>query len=204
MRQRYPVTFALIAVNVIVFVMGFSLGQDRIFQAGAMYGPYVAAGQWYRLITSGFIHGGLAHVAVNMLSLYYMGSFTELAMGRARMLVVYAVSLIVSAVAVFYFSYMDPTVGASGAIFGLFGALFAIGVRTGKPGRALIMQALPILLINLAFTFAVPGISKAGHLGGLVAGFFCGLILFRPPRPVYAQVVDTQTGESLESHVETP
>ncbi|MDQ6930418.1 MAG: rhomboid family intramembrane serine protease [Candidatus Eremiobacteraeota bacterium] len=204
MRRTYPLTFALIAINVVVFLLGFPLGQDRIFAAGAMYGPYVAAGQWYRLITSGFIHGGIAHVAVNMLSLYYMGSFTELAMGKVRMLLVYVISLIASAAAVFYFSYMDPTVGASGAIFGLFGALFAIGVRTGKPGRALIMQAFPILLINLVFTFAVPGISKAGHIGGLVAGFFCGLILFRPPRPVYAQVVDAQTGESLESHVETP
>lgn len=204
MRVPYPVTYVLIFLNVGVYLAGFLFGQDQIFQAGVLYGPYVAGGQWYRLFTSGFVHGGLAHVAVNMLSLYYMGSFTELAMGRFRMLAVYFISLIGSALAVYYFNYTDPTVGASGAIFGLFGALFAIGVRTGKQGRQLIAQAVPILLINLAFTFAVPGISKAGHLGGLVVGFICGLMLFSPPRPVYASVVDTNTGETLESHVETP
>lgn len=204
MRRAYPLTIALIFINAAVYLAGFAVGQDRIFQAGAMFGPFVAQGQWYRILTYGFIHNGIAHIAVNMLSLYYMGSFTEVAMGRVRMFLTYMISLIASGLAVYYFGFNEATVGASGAIFGLFGALFAIGIRTGKGGRQLIVQALPILLINLAFTFAAPGISKAGHVGGLVAGFIIGLLIYQPPKPVYARVVDTATGETLESHVETP
>ncbi|MDP9018724.1 MAG: rhomboid family intramembrane serine protease [Candidatus Eremiobacteraeota bacterium] len=204
MSRAYPVTYLLMLINILVFIAGYSVGQDNIFEMGAMYGPNVAHGQWYRLLTSGFIHSGFAHIAVNMMSLYFMGSFTEGAMGKARMFLVYLGSLIASGAAIYYFSYDMPTVGASGAIFGLFGALFAIGIRTGAQGRQLIQQAFPILAINLAFTFFVPGISKAGHLGGLLAGFLLGLLLYHPPRPVYAQVVDTNTGEALESHIETP
>ena len=88
MKRTYPLTYLLIFLNVAVFLAGFVVGEDRIYQAGAMDGAHVAAGQWYRLFTSGFIHSNLGHIAVNMLSLYYMGSFTELAMGKLRMFAV--------------------------------------------------------------------------------------------------------------------
>jgi membrane associated rhomboid family serine protease len=126
-------------------------------------------------------------------------------MGPWRMLAVYTIALLGGGYAVVYFAPNDVTVGASGAIFGLFGALMAIGLRMGQRGRALISQTLPILVINLVFTFAIPFISKAGHVGGLVSGFFAGLLLFAmkpaPPAPV---VVDHATGETTEAELLPP
>lgn len=199
--RRAPATFVLILANAVVFLVDLAQ-KNALYERGAMYGPLVRHGEWYRMFTSAFLHGGFAHIAVNMLSLYYMGTFTEYAMGSFKMLLVYALSIFGSAYAILTFAYMQPTVGASGAIFGLFGALFAIGLRTGSAGRQLIRQAAPILILNLVFTFAVPGISVAGHLGGLITGFIAGLLIYRAPRPVYAHVVDARTGEQLESRIE--
>jgi membrane associated rhomboid family serine protease len=126
-------------------------------------------------------------------------------LGGWRMLAVYAISLVGSGLAVVYFSPNDLTVGASGAIFGLFGALFAIGVRMGKPGRALISQTLPILVLNLVFTFAVPFISKAAHVGGLLSGFAAGLVIYAiRRRPLAAIVTDTSTGEATQAELLPP
>ena len=198
----YPLTFLLIAINTIVFFVDQSQG-NRLIDLGAMSGPAVAHGQTYRLFTSAFLHFGLPHLLVNMMSLYFMGTFTEGVLGSFKTLIIYVASLLGSALAIYLFAFTQDTVGASGAIFGLFGALFAIGLRAGgSGGRDLIRQAVPILLINLGLTFFVPGISIAGHLGGLIVGFVFGFVLFRPQRPVYAQVVDATTGEHLKSQVE--
>ena len=150
----------------------------RISSRGVLDGPDVLSGGWYRIVTSAFMHYNLAHIAVNMFSLYQLGSFVETMLGGGRMLVVYAISIVGSGLGVVVFSPNEATLGASGAIYGLFGTLFAIGVRMGKPGRALISQTFPVLVLNLVFTFAVPGISKAGHLGGLVSGFAAGLAFY--------------------------
>jgi membrane associated rhomboid family serine protease len=140
-----------------------------------------------------------------MYSLYVLGRFVEVLAGSWRMLLIYAISLLGGGYAVVYFSPYDPTVGASGAIFGLFGALFAIGLQLGSRGRALIGQMFPVLIINLVFTFAVPFISKAGHVGGLLSGFAAGYVLFalrpRPPAPV---VRDEETGETTEAELLEP
>ncbi len=94
-----------------------------------------------------FLHGGLLHIGVNMMSLWFLGRFIELALGSWRMFVVYMFSLVVSGLGVVYFSDpMVPTVGASGAIFGLFGALFAIGFKLGKPGMNLVRANIGILV----------------------------------------------------------
>lgn len=176
------------------------------FIAGSLIGQRVIAdGEWYRIFTGAFLHGGLWHIAINMFALYQLGTFVENALGPWRMLAIYAISLVGSGLAVVYFDPNQATVGASGAIFGLFGALLAIGVRLGKRGRTLIASTLPILLINLAFTFAVPFISKSGHLGGLASGFAAGLLLFamqrRRPEPA---IVDASTGQTLESEYIEP
>ena len=173
---------------------------------GALYGPLVVQqGQWWRIVTGGFLHGGLAHIALNMFALYQLGTFVESALGPWRMLAVYVISLFGGGLAVVYFSPNDVTVGASGAIFGLFGALIGIGLRLGQRGRALIAQTAPVLVINLVFTFAVPFISKSAHIGGLVSGLFAGLALFamqrRPPTPV---VVDAATGEEANAEYLPP
>jgi membrane associated rhomboid family serine protease len=209
-KLRSRVTIVLILINVAVYIFmevhGGASESNPYYMAGVLDGPDVRAGEWYRIVTGAFMHEGIPHIAINMFSLYQLGSFVETMLGGWRMLLVYAISLVGSGLAVVYFSNPnDVTVGASGAIFGLFGALFAIGVRMGKPGRALISQTLPILVLNLVFTFAVPFISKAAHVGGLLSGFAAGLVIYAiRRRPVAATVTDAVTGESTEAELLPP
>ncbi len=207
---RPSVTLALVLVNVLAYIWEVTTGTNfddnrSLLAHGALYGPLVQQGQWWRVITGAFLHAGIAHIALNMFALYQLGMFVEMLMGPWRMLAVYTIALLGGGYAVVYLAPNDVTVGASGAIFGLFGALMAIGLRMGQRGRALISQTLPILIINLVFTFAIPFISKAGHVGGLVSGFFAGLVLFAmkpaPPAPV---VVDHATGETTEAELLPP
>jgi membrane associated rhomboid family serine protease len=121
------------------------------------------------------------------------------------MALVYFVSLIGSGLGVVYLSAPDAaTVGASGAIFGLFGALFAIGFRLGKPGMDLVRANIGILAINLIISFTVPSISWQGHVCGLLAGFIATLAIFKPPVRVAATVVDARTGSMLETEYQPP
>jgi membrane associated rhomboid family serine protease len=209
MKIQNKVTTVLILINVAVYAFmalhGGPSENNPYYLAGVLYGPYVLQGQWYRIVTGGFMHASIPHIALNMFALYQLGSFVESILGGWRMLIVYAISLAGGGLAVVYFSTEEPTVGASGAIFGLFGALFAIGVRMGKPGRDLIARTVPVLALNLVFTFAVPSISKAGHLGGLFSGFLAGLAFYAMRgRPSAALVVDGATGETSEAEILPP
>jgi membrane associated rhomboid family serine protease len=177
---------------------------QSIVQDGALV-PFLVTDQhqWWRIVTSGFLHASIIHIGVNMISLYSLGRFIEAAVGSLRMATIYFVSLLCAGLGAVYFSSPDiPTLGASGAIFGLFGALFAIGFKLGKPGMALIKSNIGLLVINLIITFSIPMISKQEHVAGLLAGFLLTLALFWPPKPVRTRVVDAQTGAELESHIE--
>lgn len=161
--------------------------------------------QWWRIITAAFLHAGIWHIGLNMLSLYWLGRFIEVVLRPFRMGLVYFVSLIVSGLTIVYFSPPDAaTLGASGAIFGLFGALFAIGLKLGERGSDLVRSNIGILVINLLWTFMVPGISWQAHVGGLISGFVLTYLIFYPPRPVMTRVVDAGSGAEYESHVEMP
>lgn len=179
---------------------------ERVLQEGAVAPAAVLqGGQWWRIFTGAFLHAGLIHISVNMISLWFLGRFIEYAMGSWRMLFVYVVSLIASGLGIVYFS--DPyqaTVGASGAIFGLFGALFAIGLKLGKPGMDLIRANVGILVLNLIITFTVNAISKQAHLAGLIAGFIVTYVIYAPPRQVHPVVVDATTGNELETEYQSP
>jgi membrane associated rhomboid family serine protease len=185
---------------------GGGAGMERVLREGALIPVLVLQdGQWWRIISGAFLHGGLLHIGVNMLSLWFLGRFIESALGPWRMLLVYMVSLIASGLGVVYFS--DPqiaTVGASGAIFGLFGALFAIGFKLGKPGMELVRANIGILALNLIITFTVPAISWQAHVAGLLAGFALTYAIFFPRRRVAPVVVDAQTGRELETEYESP
>lgn len=209
--RALSVTNVLILINVIAYVWEISTGINfndtrSLYDHGALYGLAVTQrGEWWRIVTGGFLHGGFAHIALNMFALYQLGRFVESFLGPWRMLAIYAVALFGGGLAVTYFSPTDMTVGASGAIFGLFGAMLGVGLRMGKRGRPLIAQTLPILLINLVLTLAIPFISKAGHLGGLASGFVAGLVLYamraQSHEPV---VVDAATGEIAEAEYLAP
>jgi membrane associated rhomboid family serine protease len=208
------ITRALIGVNALAFLWEIAVAGpgmltgggdiERVLIKGALIPVLVLRnGQWWRIITGAFLHGGLIHIAVNMLSLWFLGRFIEFALGSWRMLVVYMVSLIASGLGVVYFSNpMVPTVGASGAIFGLFGALFAIGLKLGKPGMQLVRANIGILVLNLIITFTVPAISWQAHVAGLLAGFVLTYAIYFPPRRLAPVVVDASTGRKLETEYE--
>ncbi len=211
------ITRFLIALNVIGFLWELyvggpgmlsgsnSNGMERVLEAGALVPAFVLQyGQWWRIVTGAFLHGSLLHIGVNMLSLWFLGRFIEYALGPWRMLLVYAVSLVASGVSVVYLSApMVPTVGASGAIFGLFGALFAIGFKLGKPGMDLVRANVGILILNLVITFTVPAISWQAHVAGLLAGFAVTYVIYSRPRRVTPAVVDA-TGRELETEYQSP
>lgn len=212
------ITRFLIFINALAFIWEISvagpgmlsmLGSDSeqaVLIKGALWPNAVLIyHQWWRIITSAFLHGGLMHIFVNMLSLWFLGRFIEMIAGPVRMLSIYVLSMIVSGLAIVYLSAPDvPTLGASGAIFGLFGALFAIGFKLGKPGMQLIRDNLGILILNLIITFTVPAISWQAHVGGLLTGFIVTLLIYYPPKRVAPAVLDANTGDAYETEYQAP
>ena len=169
-----PVTVALITLNALVYLITVAQGSGignpggKLFEDMWLTGAQVGGGDWYRLVTAMFLHASILHIAFNMLALWWFGTAVEEALGTWRYLVLYFVSGIVgSAGALLFSSPFAVTVGASGAIFGVMGALLILQYRaTGT----LAGPVLTVIVLNLAFTFAIPGISKGGHLGGLIGG----------------------------------
>lgn len=186
-------TRLLIAINVVVYVWEVTTGDVNstrsLIAHGALYGPAVSAGEWWRVVTGEFLHGGLLHIATNMFALYQVGRFVELLYGRTRMGAIYAFGILGAGISVLWFNYAETTVGASGAIFALFGALLAAGLQLGARGRSIVQQSAGIIILNLVLGFTVfQHISNAGHIGGLIAGFLLGYVLFLTiPRRVMAE-----------------
>ncbi len=150
-----------------------------------LLGPYgVAEGEYYRLLTSMFLHLGPLHLLLNMWALWVLGRTLEAVLGPVRFLALYLMSGLGGSVAVYLFSPFPGAAGASGAIFGLFAALFIVLKRLGRDTSSVV----PILVINLAISF-VPGISLAGHVGGLVTGAIIALALAYAPRQTRNLVV---------------
>ncbi|WP_317492527.1 rhomboid family intramembrane serine protease [Haloechinothrix sp. LS1_15] len=185
---RYPtVTYALIAINVAVFAVTAAQAQDvmrnfesRVMELGVLWPPIVAAGEWWRLITSGFLHFGLMHLAVNMLALWILGRELERLLGPTRYLALYGLALLGGSAAVFAFSDLGTqTAGASGAVYGVLGGILIAVLRL----RLNLTPILGIIAINLVISFGVPQISWLGHLGGLVMGaLVCLAMVYSPER----------------------
>ncbi|MEB3023486.1 rhomboid family intramembrane serine protease [[Mycobacterium] crassicus] len=171
-RSRVPaaydvpvITYGLIAVNVLAFIAQLAAGPSDT--RWVIWSPAVADGQVYRLVTAAFLHYGPMHLLLNMWALYVVGPPLEGLLGRARFSAMYLLSALGGSVAVYLLAPVNTTtVGASGAIFGLFGATLIVGKRL----RMDIGWVAAIIIINLVFTFTIPRISWQGHLGGLVTG----------------------------------
>ena len=168
------VTKALIGVNVLVFLLQLAEGGDRngrggeVWEKGALVGFWVADGEWWRLVTSAFIHASIIHLLFNMLMLWWFGSALEALLGRARYLGIYFVSVLGGAAGALLATQANQlTVGASGAVFGILGAGVVLERRNVMVFGG---GALTVVVLNLALTFLIPGISIGGHLGGLAAG----------------------------------
>lgn len=173
------VTVGLIAANVLVFLgegnLGLGGASGPLLRDFALFGPAVADGEWYRLITGGFLHANLVHLAFNMLLLWLLGRELEGELGRARFLGIYVASLLAGSFGALLFNPLALTVGASGAVFGLMGAaaamLYARGVNPLQTGIG------SLILLNLFISFVIPNISIGGHLGGLIGGAVCGYVV---------------------------
>jgi membrane associated rhomboid family serine protease len=184
------VTYALIVINVIAFIAegNFSAGRGSvgsIYEEGALLGSLrgfpdqgVAHGQWWRIVTSGFLHDGLLHIGFNMYILYILGMQLEPLLGRVKFGAIYGVSLLTGSLGALLVSPHSLTVGASGAVFGIMGA-FAVELRSRNlPVMQGGMGGIGgLILINLVISFAVPGISWGGHLGGLIGGALVATLL---------------------------
>ena len=178
-------TYTLIVVNALAFLVESSGGGSltggsgsggSIFVKGALDGPDISIHhEYWRLITSGFLHDGFQHIVFNMLFLYFMGPTLESTIGRLKFVVVYFVSLLAGSFGALLFTPDTYTVGASGAAFGVLGALMVVmhdrRISIWSSGLGI------VLLINVAFSVAIPGISIGGHLGGFAGGVIAGWLI---------------------------
>ena len=183
--QAAPLTVALIAINVLVYVVqaknssivvvmdsgttgGSQPVQGSVDGHYGLWGPMVSSGEWWRLLTSGFLHANVIHIGSNMLALYFIGRSLEPVLGTLRFGLIYAFSLAAGSLGVMVLEPGSLSIGASGAIFGLMGAFVMIARSRGiSPMQSGIGT---VILLNLVITFTIPGISIGGHLGGLAGG----------------------------------
>jgi membrane associated rhomboid family serine protease len=181
--SAFPATMALIAINVVVFLVEIANGSgglmteqsSRFVVDYGLFGPFVEEGDWYRLITSGFLHANLLHIGFNMLLLFLLGRLLEPALGTPRFLALYFASLLAGSLGVMVLDPNSLTIGASGAIFGLAGAVFVIA--RGRGMDALASQIGFLIVINLFFGLAASRVSIGAHIGGLIGGVICALAI---------------------------
>jgi membrane associated rhomboid family serine protease len=204
-RRINAVTMALIGVNVGVYLFELAGGgsidgtNNWIFDHGALYGPLVAHGDWWRLFAAAFLHYGPFHLAVNMYSLYWVGSLLEHVIGRWRFLLLYLASGVAGSAGALIATPNAVTLGASGAIFGVLGALYVLErhghIHSGG-------QIAGLIVLNLAITFLFSGfgiaigsqvtgvtISIGGHIGGLIGGSALMFVLLRVRRSTVLSLV---------------
>jgi membrane associated rhomboid family serine protease len=190
-RDPFLVTKILIGLNVAVFALELARGSGLVRDlwlyaacdpAGSPFGHCygVADGEWYRVVTSAFVHdrGSYGHIIFNMLSLWWIGAPLERLLGRSRYLALYTASLLAGSASVLLIAPDTPTIGASGAIYGLFGATAVFVRRLNYDMRPILI----LLALNIVFTFTWPNVSWQGHLGGLIGGTAVAIAMAYAPR----------------------
>lgn len=176
-----PATYVLIAINVLAYLAQIGSGGGGFSGIGTigldfgLFGPYVAEGEWYRLITSGFLHASIIHIGFNMFLLLILGRLLEPSLGTPRFVALYFASLLAGSFGALAVEPNALTIGASGAVFGLAGAVFILA--RGRGMDALAGEIGFLILFNLVLGFLVPRISVGGHIGGLVGGAICALVI---------------------------
>jgi membrane associated rhomboid family serine protease len=205
-RVAAPVTYTIIAVNVAVFLWMVALdtktlggdltqahadlGVSKIILQGhirSLDNSVIAPHEWYRLVTAGFIHFGVIHIAFNMLLLFQLGNLLERALGGTKLALIYFASLLAGSFGSLLIDNASVSGGASGAVFGLMA-----GAAVGLHRRGVNIFSTGIgttLLLNIVLTFSINGISKGGHVGGAIGGTICGFVMLAPswkPLPKWA------------------
>lgn len=171
------VTYIIMGINILAYLLTALLSKDImnsniyvLVYLGAKVNELISKGEYYRLITCMFLHGGLIHVALNMYSLYIIGPLVERVYGRVKYISIYFIAGIASSLFSYIFSN-SISIGASGAIFGLLGAtlLFAITIKK-TVGKEFYNNIVQVIIINLIIGFSIPNIDNFGHIGGMLGG----------------------------------
>lgn len=201
-QHSSPATYGIVAVNVIVFVLlelaGGSGNIGVLLRWGAKFTPLIRSGEWWRMITSMFLHSGVIHLAVNSYSLYNLGGLAERLFGTVRFIPIYLVSGLWGSIASTLFSdLMGVGIGASGAIFGVAGCLFYFGAAYPRHFSVLAgKRFIAVVAANLVIGFAAGGIDAYAHVGGLIGGFAASAALgfpYETPEP-YRGVLEIAFG----------
>ncbi|SFD54202.1 rhomboid family peptidase. Serine peptidase. MEROPS family S54 [Lentibacillus persicus] len=180
-------TYILLAVNILLFFLlemnGDSTSPARLIEFGAKYNPAIIEdGEWWRIISSMFLHIGIAHILLNMLAVYYLGTAVERIYGSLRFIVIYFMAGIGGGLASFAFT-TNVSAGASGALFGLFGALLFFGcIHRRIFFQTMGMNLLIVIGINIVFGLSVPQVDNGAHMGGLISGFVASAVLYLPKK----------------------
>lgn len=179
------VTYILMAINIVIFIITAVISQNlynidnyTLIVFGAKVNELINGGQPWRLLTSAFLHGGLMHIVFNMYALKVMGCEVEYVYGKARYLIVYLISAFGGNILSYIFNPNSISVGASGAIFGLLGAMLVFGIKhKNRIGKAYIMSLVKVVLINMIIGITVSNIDNAGHIGGLLFGAIAAFLV---------------------------
>lgn len=179
------VTYILIGINILIFIITVFLSKNiydidsyTLIELGAKVNVLINNGQPWRLITCAFLHGGLAHIAFNMYALKIIGSEVEYVYGKIKYITIYLISALGGSIFSYLFNANSISVGASGAIFGLLGAMIIFGIRhKNRIGKAYIMNLFKVLLINIFIGVTLSNIDNGAHIGGLVFGGISALVM---------------------------
>ncbi len=199
--KRYKITYSLIGLNLLFYAIEIlytgsivDIPAQELVELGAIYGPQVVlGGEWWRLLTAMFLHGGMTHLLMNMFSLYIIGRPMELYFSPKSYLSIYVLTGIVGSLVSITVHPMTVGIGASGAIFGVFGALsgyfFAYRRELGEQAQQFMKNFGIIIGLNLILGFSIPNIDVSAHAGGLISGLIGGFIVARHPNRLWIFIV---------------
>jgi len=195
--KKYKITYSIIILNLIVYIFSALFSQDIIdmdmqtlVDMGALFGPFtVLKGEWWRLFTAMFLHAGMTHLLMNMFSLYLIGRGAEMYFDRRSYITIYLFSGLIGGLASLYIHPVSVGIGASGAIFGIFGALagffLAHREKIQEHTKAFMKDFSIIIVINIVLGLSIPSIDMSAHIGGLIIGFIGGFMLSKDPKWIW-------------------
>ena len=173
------VTYLIIAICIICYIVPILMGiYDKVIATYAVYGPDIRKGEYFRLLTGGFLHGGILHLFFNCYTLYIIGSQVESYLGKTKYSMIYFMSLLIASLTSMTFGGETMSIGASGAIFGIMGALIYFGYHYRVfLGNIVKTQIIPLVLLNLSLGFILTGVDNFAHIGGLIGGVLSTMAL---------------------------
>ena len=199
--QKYPITYGIIGINILIYLFSAFFSQDivdmdmrTLVDMGALYGPLtVFKGEWWRLFTAMFLHGSMTHILMNMFSLYLIGRGMEMYFDTRSYLTIYIFSGLLGGLVSLYMHSNSVGVGASGAIFGVFGALAGFFLahrdKIEAHSKAFMKDFAIVLGINLVLGLSIPSIDVSAHIGGLIIGLIGGFVISKDPKWIWAYSV---------------